>query len=129
MTHALKVCALATGLADKAVSLIYERVLHPITSEVWVARCRAQIADVLAVLESDRAAKSSSRFWFGDAIGHADIAVACALARSRARGTDGPCGDMRRARSISGDSKTVPAASMVPNVEAILPGPAFPRRG
>src|SRR5471032_742992 len=26
--HALKVCALATGLADKAVSLTYERVLH-----------------------------------------------------------------------------------------------------
>ena len=26
--NALKVCALATGLADKAVSLIYEQVLH-----------------------------------------------------------------------------------------------------
>lgn len=26
--HALKVCALATGLADKSVSLVYERVLH-----------------------------------------------------------------------------------------------------
>src|SRR6201993_1863132 len=26
--HALKICALATGLADKAVSLVYERVLR-----------------------------------------------------------------------------------------------------
>jgi glutathione S-transferase len=81
--HALKVCALATGLADKAVSLTYERVLHQTTSEAWVARCRAQIADVLAVLEADRAGKSDSRFWFGDAIGHVDIAVACALRFTR----------------------------------------------
>ena len=45
--RALKVCALATGLADKAVSLIYERVLHQTTSDQWIARCRTQIADVL----------------------------------------------------------------------------------
>jgi glutathione S-transferase len=81
--NALKVCALATGLADKAVSLTYERVLHQATSDAWIARCRAQIGDVLAVLEADKAAKSSSRFWFGAAIGHADIAVACALRFTR----------------------------------------------
>jgi glutathione S-transferase len=78
--RALKVCALATGLADKAVSLIYERVLHQATSDQWVARCRTQIADVLGVLEIGR---PPSRFWFGDAIGHADIAVACALRFTR----------------------------------------------
>jgi glutathione S-transferase len=81
--HGLKVCALATGLTDKAVSLTYERVLHQTTSDAWIARCGAQIADVLAVLEADRVAKSASRFWFGDAIGHADIAVACALRFTR----------------------------------------------
>jgi glutathione S-transferase len=81
--HALKVCALATGLADKAVSLTYERVLHQTTSDAWIARCRAQIADVLAVLEADRAERPASRFWFGDAIGHADVAVACALRFTR----------------------------------------------
>lgn len=37
--HALKVCALATGLADKAVALVYERVMHREVAEVWVARC------------------------------------------------------------------------------------------
>jgi glutathione S-transferase len=79
---ALKVCALATGLADKAVSLVYERVLHPTTSEAWVMRCRTQIADVLAALEASRVA-CDTRFWFGDAIGHADIAVACALRFTR----------------------------------------------
>jgi glutathione S-transferase len=80
--QALKVCALATGLADKAVSLIYERVLHQTTSEQWIARCRTQISDVLTALEIDRIGRSD-RFWFGDAIGHADVAVACALRFTR----------------------------------------------
>jgi glutathione S-transferase len=74
----LKVCALATGVADKAVSLVYERALHQATSELWIARCRMQIAAVLDVLEADRAA-IDTRYWFGDAIGHADIAVGCVL--------------------------------------------------
>jgi len=75
---ALKVAALATGLADKAVSLVYERVLHPETSPVWIERCEAQIGRVLGMLEADRAARPSA-YWFGASIGHADIAVACAL--------------------------------------------------
>ncbi|HEY2618137.1 MAG TPA: glutathione S-transferase family protein [Acetobacteraceae bacterium] len=80
--QALKICALATGLADKAVSLIYERVLHQTTSDQWIARCRTQIADVLSALEVDRTSRSD-RFWFGNAIGHADVAVACALRFTR----------------------------------------------
>jgi glutathione S-transferase len=76
--QALKVAALATGLADKAVSLFYERRLHAEASEVWVDRCRAQILSVLAVLEADRAGRSTD-YWFGDRIGHADIAVAVAM--------------------------------------------------
>ena len=76
--HALKVCALATGLGDKAVSLLYERVLRKDASKIWVERCEAQIAGVLDVLEEERSAISSP-YWFGAAIGHADIAVACVL--------------------------------------------------
>jgi len=76
--RALKVAALATGLADKAVILFYEGVLHKEKSEVWVARCKAQIDAVLDALEADRAARPTP-YWFGDRIGHADIAVACAL--------------------------------------------------
>ena len=76
--RALKVAALATGLADKAVILFYEGVLHKDKSEVWVARCKAQIGAVLDALEEDRAARPTS-YWFGDGIGHADIAVAAAL--------------------------------------------------
>ena len=76
--HALKICALATGLGDKAVSLVYERVLRKDASKVWVERCEAQIGGVLEVLEKARGAISTP-YWFGDRIGHADIAVACVL--------------------------------------------------
>ena len=74
---ALKVCALASGLADKAVSLVYERVVHERATPVWVARCEAQIAGVLDVLEADRAGRSP--WWFGERLGHADIIVGCVL--------------------------------------------------
>ena len=74
----LRICALATGLADKAVSLIYERVLRKDQLKLWVERCEAQIGGVLVVLEKERAAVAT-QWWFGERIGHADIAVACAL--------------------------------------------------
>jgi glutathione S-transferase len=76
--RALQICALGTGLADKAVGLVYERVLHAEPSPAWVERCGKQIGDVLAALERSRA-EVASPFWFGPAVGHADIAVACAL--------------------------------------------------
>jgi glutathione S-transferase len=76
--QALKTCALATGLADKAVSLVYERVIHERGTPVWVARCRAQIGGVLEGLEADRKARPGP-WWFGERIGHADVAVACVL--------------------------------------------------
>jgi glutathione S-transferase len=76
--RALKICALATGLGDKAVSLVYERVLRKDQSKLWVERCEAQIGGVLDVLEKERAAVATP-YWFGARIGHADIAVACVL--------------------------------------------------
>jgi glutathione S-transferase len=80
--RALKVCALSTGLGDKAVSLFYEGLLHEAPSQTWIDRCRAQIGDVLSALETDRA-RFSSRFWLGETISHADIAAACALRFTR----------------------------------------------
>lgn len=75
---ALRIAGLATGLGDKAVSLFYERRLHKEVSDVWVARCRAQMAATMAVLDADRHARSAP-WWFGARIGHADIAVAAVL--------------------------------------------------
>jgi glutathione S-transferase len=74
----LRTIALATGLGDKSVSLVYERVLRKEQSKIWVARCEAQIGGVLEVLEKERAAVDTP-YWFGERIGHADIAVACVL--------------------------------------------------
>jgi glutathione S-transferase len=76
--RALRIAALATGLGDKAVSLFYEQRLHKEVSDLWAARCRAQIGAVLATLEADRASRPGD-FWFGPAIGHCDIAVAAVL--------------------------------------------------
>jgi glutathione S-transferase len=75
---ALRIAALATGMADKTVSLFYEKRLHREVSDVWVDRCRTQISAVLAVLEDDRDQRDGD-YWFGSRIGHADIAVAVAL--------------------------------------------------
>ena len=74
----LKTAALATGLCDKMVSLVYEQLLHIETSEVWIARCETQIGGVLAMLETDRATRATP-WWFGERLTHADIAVACAM--------------------------------------------------
>jgi glutathione S-transferase len=76
--RALKIAALATSLADKAVSLFYERRLHREVSDIWVDRCRSQISTVLAVLETDRGERPAT-YWFGDCMSHADIAVAVVL--------------------------------------------------
>jgi len=74
----LRICALASGLGDKSVSLVYERVLRKQQLSLWVERCEAQISGVLDVLEQARAGVAAP-YWFGTRIGHADIAVACVL--------------------------------------------------
>lgn len=74
----LKAVALATGLAEKVVSLFYELVLHEQRSAVWETRCRTQVGQVLTVLEAERG-RVTGPYWFGDRISHADIALTCAL--------------------------------------------------
>src|SRR5262249_53420911 len=76
--HHLRLCALATGLADKAVSLIYERVLRKEQLKLWVERCEAQISGVFVVLERARAAVKTP-YLFGERIGHSDIVAACVV--------------------------------------------------
>jgi glutathione S-transferase len=76
--QALRAASLATGLAEKAVSLFYERRLHKEVSEVWVERCRRQIVGSLEMLEAERTAVAEP-YWQGDRIGHADVALACVL--------------------------------------------------
>jgi len=80
----LRVTAFAAGLADKAVSLLYEHVLRKpeARNAVWAERCGQQLRDTLALLEHDRQQRPTP-FWFGADLAHADIAVACALRFTR----------------------------------------------
>ena len=78
----LRLAALSMGVADKAVSLLYEGLLRQAPSQTWIDRCRRQINDTLAVLERDRATRAAP-FWFGPDLGHADIAFACAYRFAR----------------------------------------------
>ena len=64
------------------MSCAYERVLRKDQSKVWVERCHTQIGAVLEVLEKERAGIASP-YWFGAAIGHADIMVACVVRFTR----------------------------------------------
>jgi glutathione S-transferase len=74
----LRISALATGTADKAVSLLYEPLLRDQPSATWMERCRLQIADGLGALEADRVRRETD-WWLGDALTHADVAVGCLL--------------------------------------------------
>jgi glutathione S-transferase len=72
----LRVIGFATGVADKAVSLFYERLLREAPSQVWLDRCRTQIFETLDMLNAERSAQSSA-YWLGEHLSHADIALAC----------------------------------------------------
>ena len=95
-----------------------KRRLHKEVSETWVERCRMQIETALAVLEADRAGRKSD-YWFGDRIGHADIAVVdCAALHRRGacrvssrwrifRRSNRACGKARGAAGVQGDQPAV----------------------
>lgn len=76
--HHLRIAALGMGVAEKAVSLFYEKRMHETISTLWAERCATQVRGTLALLERERVAVSTP-WWFGDSPGHADIAVASAL--------------------------------------------------
>ena len=67
----LRMIALATGLGDKSVSLVYESALRKERLELWVDRCEAQIKGALDALEKERAA-AATPYLFGERIGHSD---------------------------------------------------------
>jgi glutathione S-transferase len=72
----LRVASLASGVADKAVSLLYSSLDLMKPSQVWSDRCRSQIVETLAMLEAERATRSTP-YWLGDSLSHADVALAC----------------------------------------------------
>lgn len=76
--RALKIASLGMGLAEKSVSLFYEKRLHEKISESWSDRCSMQIHSAAGALEA-LAAGLDKPFFFGAKPGHADVAVAVAV--------------------------------------------------
>jgi glutathione S-transferase len=68
----LRLCGFAAGVADKGVSLLYERVLREQAFPLWVERCRAQIIETLDLLEGERAGRGTT-YLFAGALSHADV--------------------------------------------------------
>ena len=73
----LRIVALSSGVADKAVSLLYEGMFREAPSAVWMERCKSQILGTLDTLESDRSAHHTP-YWLGSALSHPDVAFTCA---------------------------------------------------
>ncbi len=80
--QALYYIALTTGFSDKGVAMFYEKVLHKQTSAIWLEGLETQIGATLDRLETIRA-QAATPWLFGDRIGHADIALGCAIRHAR----------------------------------------------
>jgi glutathione S-transferase len=76
---AQRLVALATGAIDKAVLIVLERIFRPVGmhSEAWLSRCRVQVEGALDALDQACAGRAGHDWLVGDAMSHADIAVAC----------------------------------------------------
>ena len=73
---ALKRIALATGVADKAVSFFYTTLFATGIDPAFTARTHAQLRDGFSALDAACAEKIGD-WWHGAGPGHDDIAVAC----------------------------------------------------
>ncbi|MFY8113986.1 MAG: glutathione S-transferase family protein [Rhabdaerophilum sp.] len=76
--EAMRICAVACGIGDKAVALFYELRLHEAPSAFYVERCHRQIRDGLVWLEQAYAERPGP-FWAGEALSQPDITVAAIL--------------------------------------------------
>ena len=70
----LRLAAFATGVADKCVALIYEGAFHDGAKPFWRERMEKQVADTLALLDRERAARDTP-WLFGERLSHADIII------------------------------------------------------
>lgn len=77
--QALQLVALATGAADKAVSMVYERVYRPEDKRhaPWLERCAVQIDSALTALEAHCIQRKDHDWLVGERMTQADITVAC----------------------------------------------------
>ncbi|MEJ7598666.1 MAG: glutathione S-transferase family protein [Kofleriaceae bacterium] len=74
--RALQISALASGILDKAGTIIYERTLRPPDKQLasWLDRCAVQVSSGLAALEAVTAPG-----WYVERFSQADITVGCVI--------------------------------------------------
>lgn len=73
---ALRRIALATGVADKAVSFFYAGLFSPSLDPAFVERTEGQIRAGLSAIDAECAMRGGD-WWHGSGPGHDDVAVAC----------------------------------------------------
>ena len=74
----LRVCGFVVGALDKAVTLLYERVMERQPKPDWQQRCELQLRQTLAMLERERSGQGTE-FWLGTQLSHVDVAISCAI--------------------------------------------------
>ncbi|MGZ3297989.1 MAG: glutathione S-transferase family protein [Asticcacaulis sp.] len=117
---ALYYIALATGFSDKCVALYYEKVLHDHTSDIWLNRCRTQVADVLKALETIRG-DAKTPWLLGPEMGHADIALGCAI--RHAGDAHGEAIDWSGCPALLAHSQACEALPVFKAVQQVFSGP------
>lgn len=77
--QAQRLIALANGAIDKAILIVLERIFREpaMRSEAWLSRCRTQVEGALQALDAACAERSGHDWLVGEAMTHADVAVAC----------------------------------------------------
>lgn len=106
--EALRTIAVATGGMEKAVAIVYERVLRPADMQhaPWLERCQIQLAGSLAALEAqaDTNGLAAGRY------PQVDIAVACLVGFLHLRVPDAfPAGRYPRLERLSALAESRPS--------------------
>ena len=118
---ALYYMALAMGFSDKCVAMFYEKVLHQQTSDIWLSRLETQIAAVLDRLNSIRT-EAKAQWLLGPYLGHADIALGCAI--RHAREAHGDAIDWRRWPALIAHSEACEALPVFDSISQPFKGPS-----
>ncbi len=83
--EALRILAFATGVAEKAIQIVGERVFRPEEKRhaPYVERCRTQMRGALSELDKVCARAADREWLIGDRITQADITLACFVTYAR----------------------------------------------
>jgi glutathione S-transferase len=78
--RALRLVAVAIGVAEKGVLLVYESAFRPADKRhaPWVERCQTQVHAALALLEQECTRAAGGQWLMGERLSQPDITLTCA---------------------------------------------------